>query len=141
VQQPVLGAVLLAVAAGTVLHREHTIRYTTWRPIDLPLPLSPKTIGPIDCTIDRDGIYQVCLEISRSGNASDRFRAECLLGIDFGNPKFGMAASTIPSCTESPVIDLTWQLQSLDGHPPLSVGGGAHCGRDRRRYRTRWRLF
>lgn len=124
----VLVAVLLAVAAAVLLYREQTLAYTNWQPVDVSLPLTPGRVGPIELTIDRDGVYEVGVEISRSEDASERFRNECLLGFDFGNPKWGMSASTTPPCTESPIVDLRWQLESLDGNPPRSVADEPSTG-------------
>lgn len=111
------------------LFRWWDVEGTNWTPLVLEYPGQLTTIPPTEFTIGRDGIYELVLKIARPSAEAEREMAECLMGWDWGNPKWGRPERG-PACQVAPVIALDWRL-TADGQPPkagllegIADGGG-----------------
>ena len=107
-------ACLLALALGLPAYRRWVIETTVWTPLDLPFPLKPSVIPLTEFTIDRTGTYEIVLKVANSQDPARGALSDCLVGWDWGNPKWGQSARGEP-CRVAPVVGLRWRLVSSDG--------------------------
>jgi hypothetical protein len=110
----VLGPLLFAVAVAIPWLRSRTLENTNWTPLEIPFPLKPTNFAESEFTIDSNGVYQVVLKIDNPTEEQSRRLADCLMGWDWGHPKWGQSARG-EACAEKPVISAEWRLTSLDG--------------------------
>ncbi len=122
------GAGFLVCAAALVAWRIHVVNSTQWVPIDVPFPAAATRTPAHEFIVDRDGSYELAIKISIPPERTERVRAECLLGFDPGNPKWGMSLTT-PPCSDMPVVDLAWYLTSDQGPVVNNIGESAALGR------------
>jgi hypothetical protein len=122
-------ACLLSLAAALPLFRWWDLEGTNWTPLVIEYPGQSATIAPTEFTVDRDGVYELVLKIARPSVGPKRDLAECLMGWDWDNQKWGHPERG-PACQVAPVIALDWRL-STDGKPPktgllegIADGGG-----------------
>ena len=112
-------ACLLGFAAGLPVVRSWVLEHTNWTPLAIAYPLKATTLAPSEFTVDRTGVYEIVLKIARPPAGTDRDRAECLMGWDWGNEKWGQSARG-QACRVAAVVNLDWRLVPLDGGPPSS---------------------
>lgn len=80
-----------------------------WEPLTLPVSLDQRTIRTPEIHTDRDGKYDVVLDLDQK---FDMRRMECLLGLGSTNPQY---------CGQVPnLIDISWKL--LEGEKSTADG-------------------